>query len=196
MDKIWTKKIKMTDRIITITEFLSKDECEVIIKKCLDELDLLDAKTYSESNVVKLSKKEIRKSKVAFIDDLGHINNLILSKVMEEVKIKGFEPSIETFQFTKYNEGDYFDWHIDRGETMFKDRFYTIVIQLNENYTGGDFELMINNKKSELEFGVGNLYVFPSNVFHRVKPIQTGNRYSLVSWLKLKEIENHKKTLL
>jgi PKHD-type hydroxylase len=186
----------MTDNIITINEFLSKDECEVIIQKCLGELSLLDAKTYPKSDIVKLNKKETRKSKVAFIDDLGYINNLILSKVLEEIKIKGFEPSIETFQFTKYNEGDYFDWHKDSNETVFKDRFYTIVIQLNGDYTGGDFELIINNKESKMEFGTGNLFIFPSNVFHRVKPIELGVRYSLVSWLKLKEIKNHKKTLL
>ncbi len=186
----------MNNNINTIIEFLSKEECESIIKKCVDGFDLLDAKTYSESDVVKLNKKETRKSKVAFIDDLGHINNLVLSKVIEKVKIKGFEPSIETFQFTKYNEGDYFDWHTDSNDTIFKDRFYTIVIQLNENYTGGNFELIINNKESKMEFGVGNLFIFPSNMYHRVKQIESGIRYSLVSWLKLKEIKNHKKTLL
>jgi predicted 2-oxoglutarate/Fe(II)-dependent dioxygenase YbiX len=186
----------MINNIYTITEFLPKEECGAIIKKCLDELDLLDAETYSEIELIKLNKKETRKSKVAFIDDLGHINNITLSKVMEEVKIKGFEPSIETFQFTKYNVGDYFDWHIDSNDTIFKDRFYTIVIQLNENYTGGDFELIINNKQTKMEFGAGNLYIFPSNVFHRVMPIESGTRYSLVSWLKLKKIEDHKKTLI
>ncbi len=47
-----------------------------------------------------------------------------------------------------------------------------------------------------MEFGAGNLYIFPSNVFHRVMPIESGTRYSLVSWLKLKKIEDHKKTLI
>jgi predicted 2-oxoglutarate/Fe(II)-dependent dioxygenase YbiX len=186
----------MNQQVKNSIGFLSKEECNSIIKRCLNELLLTNAETYSNDKIVRLNKKETRKSKVAFIDDLGNINNRILLKVMEGVKVKGFEPSIETFQFTKYDEGDYFDWHKDSNETVFKDRFYTIVIQLNEDYTGGDFELIINNKESKMEFGTGNLFIFPSNVFHRVKPIELGIRYSLVSWLKLKEIKNHKKTLL
>ena len=47
-----------------------------------------------------------------------------------------------------------------------------------------------------MEFGLGNLFIFPSNMLHRVKPIKDGIRYSLVSWLKLKEIKDYKKTIL
>jgi hypothetical protein len=31
---------------------------------------------------------------------------------------------------------------------------------------------------------------------HRVAPVETGVRYSLVSWFKLKPVENYKKTLI
>ena len=186
----------MNNKIKNFIGFLSKQECELILKKCVRELSLKPAEVYSENEVVRLSKKESRKSKVAFIDDLGLINDIVLSKVIEDLTIKGFEPTIETFQFTKYEVGDYFDWHTDSNNTTFKDRFYTIVIQLNENYEGGYFELMVDNEKTKMEFGVGNLCIFPSNILHRVKPIENGIRYSLVSWLKLKEIENYKKTIL
>jgi len=186
----------MNNKIKNVIGFLSKQECELTLKKCVEELDLKTGEVYSENEIVRLSKKELRKSKVAFIDDLGLINDMVLSKVIEDLTIKGFEPTIETFQFTKYEVGDYFDWHTDSNDTTFKDRFYTIVIQLNENYEGGDFELMMDNEKTKMEFGVGNLYIFPSNILHRVKPVENGIRYSLVSWLKLKEIENYKKTIL
>jgi PKHD-type hydroxylase len=121
---------------------------------------------------------------------------MILSKVIEGLNVKGFEPTIETFQFTKYEVGDYFNWHTDSNDTIYKDRFYTIVVQLNNDYSGGDFELMINNLNTKMEFGTGNLFIFPSNTLHRVKPVENGVRYSLVSWLKLKEIKNYKKTIL
>lgn len=186
----------MSNKIKNFIGFLSKQECELILKKCIGELDLIQAETYSENEIFRINKKETRKSKVAFIDDLGSINNTVLSKVIEGLTIKGFEPSIETFQFTKYEVGDYFNWHTDSNDTIYKDRFYTIVVQLNEDYSGGDFELMIDNEETKMEFGIGNLFIFPSNTLHRVKPIENGVRYSLVSWLKLKEIENYKKTIL
>lgn len=186
----------MNNKVKNIIKFLTKEECEDILKKCINELDLIPAQTYSENEIDRLNKKNTRKSKVAFIDNLGTINDRVLSKVTDDLIIKGFEPDIETFQFTKYEVGDYFDWHTDSNDTIYKDRFYTIVIQLNENYVGGDFELMINNEKIKMEFGLGNLFIFPSNMLHRVKPIKDGIRYSLVSWLKLKEIKDYKKTIL
>jgi PKHD-type hydroxylase len=186
----------MNNDFKNIIGFLSEEECSQIIKKCLDELNLFTAETYSENEIFRLNKKETRKSKVAFIDNLGSINDTILSKVIEGLNVKGFEPTIETFQFTKYEVGDYFNWHTDSNDTIYKDRFYTIVVQLNNDYSGGDFELMINNLNTKMEFGTGNLFIFPSNTLHRVKPVEKGIRYSLVSWLKLKEIKNYKKTIL
>jgi predicted 2-oxoglutarate/Fe(II)-dependent dioxygenase YbiX len=43
---------------------------------------------------------------------------------------------------------------------------------------------------------LGNLYVFFSNILHRVIPVKKGVRYSLVNWVSLKKIEGYKKTLL
>jgi predicted 2-oxoglutarate/Fe(II)-dependent dioxygenase YbiX len=71
------------------------------------------------------------------------------------------------------------------------------VIQLNDEYEGGEllYKDFINN---EIEFdkGIGNLFIFKSTIEHKVNPITFGTRYSLVSWIKLKEIEGYKKTLL
>ena len=44
--------------------------------------------------------------------------------------------------------------------------------------------------------GVGNLFIFNLSTLHKVNPIIRGERYSLVSWISLKEISNFKKTLI
>ena len=46
------------------------------------------------------------------------------------------------------------------------------------------------------ENGIGNLFVFLSDINHRVSPVESGIRYSLVSWFNLKPINNYKKTLI
>ena len=72
-----------------------------------------------------------------------------------------------------------------------------MVIQLNDEYTGG--ELQIKNKDDNeitLEEGMGNLFIFYSKLIHRVKPVISGTRYSLVNWFRLTPIENFKKTLI
>lgn len=181
-------------KILTIPKFLEKDECELLINKYNIDSELSNAEVYHPNNIQR--KRETRKSKVSFIEDIGIVGNRILHKVKEHVgDIKGYEPSLDDFQFTKYEEGDFFDWHADSNDTVFKDRFYTIVLQLNDGYVGGEFQLL-TNREITLEKGVGNLFIFPSEVVHRVKPITSGIRYSLVNWLKLKQIENIKKTLL
>lgn len=181
-------------KILTIPKFLEKDECDLLINKYNIDSELSNAEVYHPNNIQ--IKKETRKSKVSFVEDIGIVGNKILDKVKEHVgDIKGYEPSLDSFQFTKYEKGDFFDWHADSNDTVFKDRFYTIVLQLNDDYIDGDFQLL-TNKEITLEKGAGNLFIFPSEVVHRVKPITSGIRYSLVNWLKLKQIKNIKKTLL
>jgi PKHD-type hydroxylase len=101
------------------------------------------------------------------------------------------------FQFTEYKEGEYFDWHVDSTDTIYRDRFTSIVIQLNNSYEGGILE--IKNLKAELvpiENKIGTLYIFNSRLLHRVTPIIDGERYSLVNWVSLVKTNLTKQNLL
>jgi len=56
-------------------------------------------------------------------------------------------------------------------------------------YEGGDFELNLNNPENENNIITikeakikGTVIVFPSFVWHRVTPVTSGTRYSLVNW--------------
>ena len=180
--------------ISVIPKFLSDSECEWVISKCLSELNLETASVHKSSTIE--YQKNTRKSKVAFVDDLNNINTKITNEILKRIpKQRGYELYVETFQFTEYNIGDYFDWHSDSDDDIYKDRIYTIVVQLNDEYSSGDFQLMLENSIT-LKPGKGNMFIFPSATLHRVKPVESGKRYSLVSWLKLKKIENNKTELI
>ena len=91
--------------------------------------------------------------------------------------------------------GGHFNWHRDSAETgIYANRFCSIVIILNNEYTGGELEINteLNGDESiiTLDNSIGNLHVFLSQVLHRVKPIEAGVRYSLVSWFSVKPINN------
>ena len=90
----------------------------------------------------------------------------------------------EKLQFTEYEgQGRHYDWHPDIGPNMSK-RKISIVVQLSDekDYEGG--ELLINTgqllvpSKSQ-----GSVILFPSFLMHKVEPLRSGNRYSLVSWV-------------
>jgi len=109
----------------------------------------------------------------------------------------------ESCQFTKYDKGQYYDWHCDSWENAYnkpnernshgKIRKLSVTLSLSnpKDYKGGelefDFRNLDPNKKSNTRIckevrPKGSLVVFPSFVWHRVKPITKGVRYSLVNW--------------
>jgi len=181
--------------IKTIESFLSKEECNSILNKFVNA-DLKVAKTSnSESSN---SPLKLRDSKVVFTQ-LPHYKKKLENVLRNEIKIKGFElDKIENFQFTKYELNGHYDWHRDSMNfDYYAKRFCSVVIQLNNEYDGGEL-LYKNHNDDVVEFkkGVGNLFIFNSSILHKVNSITVGERYSLVSWISLKEISNFKKTII
>ena len=125
-----------------------------------------------------------------------------MSKLLNQyISVKGFDLDYEhsQFQFTEYNPGDHFYWHIDiYGEKITNyDRYCSLVIQLNDTYEEGDLELKtIEGDILKAEKGIGNLILFLSDIEHRVTPVTSGVRYTLVNWVKLIEKKDYKKTLV
>lgn len=91
----------------------------------------------------------------------------------------------EGFQFTKYEapDGEY-DLHIDKLNHKII-RKLSVVLQLTDpsEYEGGDLEIHLGKIPDTMQRGLGNVCFFPSYVMHRVTPVTSGKRYSLVAWL-------------
>ena len=64
-------------------------------------------------------------------------------------------------------------------------RQLSISIQLTDenNYEGGNLELLQSDKADKMEKTQGKLIMFPSFVQHRVTPVTKGERNSLVIWV-------------
>jgi PKHD-type hydroxylase len=187
----------MIDNIDIFENFLSSEECDFILNKCKGELTLSNAKVYGdESNIT--HNKTIRKSSIGWISDLGFLNERLINKLRETFNINGMEVTgLGDYQFTEYKEGEYFDWHTDSTDVVFRDRFTSIVIQLNDTYQGGILE--IKNLKGEnvpIENKIGTLYIFNSRLVHRVTPVVDGIRYSLVNWISLVKTDSKKQNLI
>ena len=110
----------------------------------------------------------------------------------------------ETCQFTKYagSKKQHYDWHCDSNELPYnkpddknthgKIRKLSVTVSLSDEteYEGGDFEFDFRNTDSGTNQPrlckeirpKGSIVVFPSFVWHRVKPVTSGTRYSLVIW--------------
>jgi PKHD-type hydroxylase len=113
----------------------------------------------------------------------------------------------ESCQFTKYKLNQYYDWHCDGWDKPYdrkdpndpengKIRKLSMTCQLTDGseYEGGELEFDFRNydphtrdelqhvKRAKEILPKGSIIVFPSFVWHRVKPVTKGVRYSLVMW--------------
>jgi PKHD-type hydroxylase len=113
----------------------------------------------------------------------------------------------ESCQFTKYKLNQYYDWHCDSWDEPYdrkdannpehgKIRKLSMTCQLTDGseYEGGELEFDFRNydphmreeakhlRQAKEILPKGSIIVFPSFVWHRVKPVTKGVRYSLVMW--------------
>ena len=93
---------------------------------------------------------------------------------------------INQIDLLKYNSGGKYNVHTDHYTNS--PRHLSIIINLNEEYEGGDL-IFTDQKKVEvkrIKLGKGSIVFFPSNFMypHSIKPITKGVRYSIVSWLQ------------
>ena len=93
---------------------------------------------------------------------------------------------VNEIQFTHYAPGGKYEWHHDvdwRCPTH--DRKLSVVVQLSDNYEGGDFHFKAPADDLPLELfrPRGSVLVFPSFFEHKVNPVIEGERYSLVTWV-------------
>ena len=93
----------------------------------------------------------------------------------------------EAFQYTVYEgaEGGYYGWHVDVGEKNYEPRKISLSLQLSDpsGYEGGDLMLQAGAGEFSAEKARGTLIAFPSFVLHRVTPVTSGTRKSLVIWV-------------
>jgi PKHD-type hydroxylase len=96
--------------------------------------------------------------------------------------LRGFS---ENFQYTVYrgSEGGHYDWHVDQGP-MKVQRKLSLSVQLSHghDYEGCDLQFVGGNKTETGPRERGTVIAFPSYVLHRVTPIVSGVRKSLVVW--------------
>ena len=91
----------------------------------------------------------------------------------------------DLLQFTKYyGDGGHYDWHVDLGPGI-SNRKLSCVLQLSspEEYEGGVLQMNPGGNIIEVPQGLGTICFFPSFLLHRVTPLTSGIRKSLVTWL-------------
>ena len=99
-------------------------------------------------------------------------------------------PGVESFQFLLYREGDFYKRHADKNDrpdtpAYIKARQVSIVIFMDDetvSYTGGTLAIWNLEGPIRVQGETGKVVAFRSELMHEVEPVESGERYSIVSW--------------
>lgn len=168
-----------------IDNVLTTEECDKIISYGLT-LPLAEVTTYSPVDGTDIMDYSFNKRKgVNFVwDELDGISKRILNIINSELIYKNITYNkMESYLFNEYKENDFLNYHpdnfeIERGATI------TVIVQLNDNYDGGDFCCMIDNNEITFPKKKGSIMIFESAILHKVSHVKSGVRYSLNNWPK------------
>jgi PKHD-type hydroxylase len=90
----------------------------------------------------------------------------------------------EGLQVATYTNGGHYGWHLDIGKGSMSTRKLSVSVQLTDahEYQGGDLEFLCLENPN-VPKSIGAAIIFPSFLPHRVTPVTSGTRKSLVAWI-------------
>ncbi|MGV3522714.1 MAG: 2OG-Fe(II) oxygenase [Candidatus Sericytochromatia bacterium] len=89
---------------------------------------------------------------------------------------------IEIPHFCSYRPGQRADWHMDIADDQTTNRKLTLLVFLSDpaSFEGGRF--YVYPKSTRVDQSQGNLLIFPAYLMHKVEPVLSGMRYTLITW--------------
>ena len=144
--------------------------------------------TLEDGVITNESGKVKRDSKVFFIKDVGTCKEIF--NLINDVT-RGQLTDIEPLQYSEYDVGGEYGWHRDAHDEPYsnglvrKISFSTI---LNDDFDGGEFDIETKNPTDKKRYETFNskeynTIIFPSHMWHRVRPVKSGVRKSIVGWV-------------
>jgi len=172
-------KNNLKNHIHIFKNFLEYEFCDSIVN--------FYKKTYEWNDANTFSSEQVRKCKVLNITESNEYFDNILFTKLNKLTIDLFKiyPYLEIksdtgYEILKYEEGDFYKTHTDSSMNIV--RTISCSINLNDDYSGGEFYFTDLDYKIKLK--KGSLLLFPSNYLysHQIKKINKGTRYSIITW--------------
>jgi len=181
--------MKLEECIVVLNNIVKQDFID-IIKKYISKkaTEKLSTTGGLDKNIRNVYGHTLNKESVSDKIFFKHIDRVIKDHYTH-YKFKFphiYTEKISQIDLLKYTPGGKYEIHTDGAASCL--RTLTCILNLNEEYEGGDFVLYQQDKKTEMKrikCKKGTFIMFPSNFLfpHRIEPITSGERYSIVSWL-------------
>jgi len=171
----------------TITPLFTPEQCQLIINVGRSEPpEVAQVGGGTEGNI----DTKVRTSHISWIpfkkmpEMYKVIENIMHKTNMNHFGFEGMQLT-EPAQYTEYPTGGFYDWHIDsdvdgKNEPPVRKISMTCLLSHESEFEGGGLELMSDGKIAKPK--QGHAIFFASFIRHRVVPISSGIRKSLVMW--------------
>lgn len=192
----FTKYIRPLPQFCIVENFFTEEEVDKIID--LEELqEFTEGKLGNGASTN--TNKQYRDSDISWLrwsPESGWIFDKFGS-LMGQVNHSHFMYDIDgfdAFQYTKYKPKQHYNWHFDAFTEFhgFERKISAVVILSDpKKYSGGEFEI-VTDGNIEKPFSIkppkGSVIFFASWMPHRVAPVKSGVRKSLVAWIMGKRV--------
>ena len=145
------------------------------------------------------NKKDVRSSTVGFIAKDEWISGIIYNAMVcandayFKYDLTHFDGNVQATWY-KGEKQDHYTWHTDNGGNTMRPREHgvlyerklscSLVLSNPDDYVGGELQFHYGRFFFEtMKPEIGSIVVFPSWLPHRVRPIKSGERISLVAWM-------------
>ena len=167
----------------------TKTECEKIIGYADPNQDIEKFFKFSETTTAKFNSNKLKiglkTSYNVFVILNDENTKWFFDKLTEwfektsGIKLRK-ENELQFCTLHKYEVGDRFTKHVDITEG-FEYRRYNLGIQLNENYEGGEYVIWDDNENETIiSKEIGTALAYHGRLFHEIKKITKGERWSIV----------------
>ncbi|WNG62878.1 2OG-Fe(II) oxygenase [Archangium gephyra] len=169
------------ESIVTVSNFLSPEECEALIRQTL-------AEGYQDAPITTFRgfamRPDIRNNTRVMKDDPAMADRLW-------ERMKGFVPVHhrrigtwrahglnERFRYYRYTEGQYFKWHSDGPFIRSTEELslFTAMVYLNDDFEGGTTDFQSGPSVAPRR---GMLLLFEHSLMHQGAPVLRGHKYVL-----------------
>jgi len=151
-------------------------------------LQMGHGRVFNQANDTRIADGRV--SQIGWLSGNNEIESILWKYVSEANKTFGVNVMKKAeIQYTEYHgyEKGHYDTHSDvnwQGNTLY-DRKLSVTVQLSDrmDYVGGKFDMADGEDiPEEISKGLGTVVIFPSYLRHKVNPVTSGLRKTLVAW--------------
>ena len=190
----WSKGVGVDQELYASwDQLLRPEECVTLINRY--DPQVKNATIFDKEQSAEVVRDHIRRSRVCWIPIeettnwlYNHVWNSAVLTNHWDVDVRGYN---EQFQYTLYDKNSFYGWHRDIGPGYHHRKLsLSILLSDPKDFEGGEFEFEASENEypdtgfvpPELD-RQGSAIIFPSFIKHRIKPVTSGVRRSLVIWL-------------